>query len=223
MHWYTNRVVIVLGILALAMSGVSGLLLCLEPRPIAPNTEVILAANEAHRAPEDALFDTVPDVEPGRWSAIVIHSSGTPTGNARTLDQQHQRFGLPGVGYHFVVSNGKGGPDGQIEKSFRWRHQMAGAHSRGANGAWYNQHALGICLVGDAKQPPTRAQVDKLAWLVRQLQARLRIPADRVVIQFDTPTSPNTPGAPGSPNAPATATHFPVAAFRQQLQVTDGR
>lgn len=213
MRWFSKRVVIVLGALALAMTLTSSLLLCLEPKPTAPSTEVILAANEAHRAPEDALFDTAPEVTPGRWSAIVIHSSGTPSGNARTLDQQHQRLGLVGVGYHFVISNGKGAPDGQIEMSFRWRRQMPGAHSSGTNANWYNQHALGICLMGDSHQPPTRAQLQQLVWLVKQLQAKLQIPADRVLVQFDNSTPNTSPTAAASPRSSI----FPIASFHQQL------
>jgi hypothetical protein len=235
MRWFQKRTPIVLSALVLAMALTSTLLLCLEPKPTAPHTQVILAANEAYRAPEDSLFDTAPEATPGRWSAIVIQSSGTASGNAATLDREHQRLGLVGVGYHFVVGNGKGAPDGQIEMSFRWKRQLAGAHSSGVNGAWYNQHAVGICLVGDAHQPPTRAQLQQLVWLVRALQEKLGIPADHVIVQFDSPRAapPSNPTAnsPGStrtptpnpnptapnPTMPVTATLFPAAAFRQQL------
>jgi hypothetical protein len=210
----------VLGALVLAMALTSALLLCLEPKPTAPQTQVILVGNEAYRAPEDALFDTAPEASPGRWAAIVIHSSGTATGNASTLDREHQRLGLVGVGYHFVIGNGRGAPDGQIEMSFRWRRQLAGAHSSGVNAAWYNQHAVGICLVGDSNQPPTHVQLQQLVWLVRALQEKLSIPADHVIVQFDAPMA--RPGA-GEPGNKAIASLFPASAFRQQLLAADPR
>ncbi len=152
--------------------------------------------------PKAPLFDNLPAVDSHRWSAIVVNPSDTPEGSAAWLSAIHQKLGLGGLAYHFVVDNGRGAPDGQIELGYRWQRQLDGAYSTDAR---YNHHAIGICFIGDIQHTrPTDAQVQELVWLVRQLQAKSGIPASRVYVQggIDDPTHPG---------------FFPVATFREQL------
>lgn len=144
-------------------------------------------------------------LDPARWDAIVIHDSASAAGSAATLDQRHRQAGLGELGYHFVVGNGTQSDDGEIEPSPRWRQQRDGAHSGGQHGPWYNQHALGICLVGDGDTAsPTSAQLEQLVHLVRDLQRKFDIPAQNVRLSF------------GSAASPADSA-FPMAWFRRQL------
>jgi len=84
------------------------------------------------------------------------------------------------VGYHFVIGNGHGSADGAIEVTFRWERQMQGAH---AGVEEFNQHGIGICLVGDFEHGhPTEKQIASLVALVNYLQARCRIPTSRVLL-----------------------------------------
>jgi hypothetical protein len=102
-----------------------------------------------------------------------------------------------------VVGNGHGADDGEVKSGFRWDHQLVGAHSSGPNADWLNRNAIGICLIGDIrKEAPTDAQVHELVWLVRQLQAKFHIPAERVLVE-------------GGDNA--RDSRFPIVTFRQQL------
>ncbi len=64
--------------------------------------------------PAPAVSDRTP------WRYIVIHHSATPSGNARSFDRMHRGKGWDGVAYHFVIDNGKGGPDGRLEVTHRW-------------------------------------------------------------------------------------------------------
>ncbi|MBM3458655.1 MAG: N-acetylmuramoyl-L-alanine amidase, partial [Armatimonadetes bacterium] len=123
------------------------------------------------------------------WKYIVIHHSASPSGNAAAFDRLHRSKGWDCVAYHFVITNGRGGPDGGLETGDRWRQQKHGAHAgglwRGAPGHLrneYNEFGIGICLVGNFQQGgPTAAQLETLAALVRRLQEQFQIPADRIL------------------------------------------
>lgn len=115
-----------------------------------------------------------------QWNYIVVHHSGTDSGSEAAFDRYHRQVrGWRGVGYDFVIGNGNGTPDGVIEVTFRWEKQIAGAH---AGVDRYNQHGIGICLVGDfARNRPTSRQMDSLVQLVSYLQDRCHIPSSCIL------------------------------------------
>ncbi|MFA9478308.1 peptidoglycan recognition family protein [Phycisphaerales bacterium AB-hyl4] len=197
-----QRTFIVLGALIVGMSLASSVLLLLEPGPMAPFAGVTLQSiDRGPTSSNDRLFDTASPQHD--WQAIVIHDSGQPEGNAHTLDRLHDQQGRGGLGYHFVLNNGRGADDGLIELGFRWQHQFAGAYVEGEDASWFNRNGIGICLVGDAdNQRMTRAQLRELVWLVRQLQQAHNIPRDAIHIDV---------GQAAGDEA------FPFAWFRQQL------
>ena len=123
-----------------------------------------------------------------RWTAIVIHHSGTSSGNAAIFDKWHREGNhWEGVGYDFVIGNGTDSGDGEVEVTFRWRQQRTGAHCK-TPGNWANEKAVGICLVGNFNHSvPTPRQMQSLVKLVRFLQSRYRIPRNRVYGHNSTP------------------------------------
>ena len=123
------------------------------------------------------------------WTAIVIHHSGTESGNAAIFDKWHREGNhWDGVGYDFVVGNGTDSSDGQVEVTFRWHQQRTGAHCGGTPGNWANRDAVGICLVGNFNNTvPTRRQMESLARLVTFLRKRYKIPTSRVYGHNTTP------------------------------------
>jgi N-acetyl-anhydromuramyl-L-alanine amidase AmpD len=131
-----------------------------------------------------------------QWKYIVVHHSATPTGSAAEFDLEHRDRGWDGLGYHFVIDNGKGGPDGRIEVGERWRIQKWGAHTGKTPGNEYNYHGVGICLVGDfTNHMPSSAQLASLRRLVGYLMAKYDIPAQNVLGHCDGPgTSTECPG-----------------------------
>jgi len=103
------------------------------------------------------------------WRYIVVHHSATPSGSAQSFHAAHLKRGWDGLGYHFVIGNGKGMRDGQIQSGFRWPKQREGAH---AGDDLFNQHGIGICLVGDfSKSAPTAKQMKSLRRLCDFLSA----------------------------------------------------
>ncbi|MEM7623026.1 MAG: peptidoglycan recognition family protein [Planctomycetota bacterium] len=121
-----------------------------------------------------------------RWNAIVIHHSGSPVCTAATIDRRHRAAGLMGMGYHFVIGNGRRMGDGELHIGDRWAGQAPGAHVAGEAGLTLNRSAIGICLVGDGNRTEfTRPQSQKLIELVSRLCERLDIPPSRVFMHRD--------------------------------------
>lgn len=176
------------------MTGVGGLLLALEDRKAV--VPAALAAFDSN-APETAsgelaeIFARVPALDSDKWTDIVIHHSGSLGGSAETIDREHRINGLNGLGYHFVIGNGQGSVDGAIEVGARWVKQASGAHTAGPQATHFNNHGVGICLVGDGERRRfTEAQLVSLEQLVSALSTQLGIDPSRVVMHRDVaPTS----------------------------------
>jgi N-acetylmuramoyl-L-alanine amidase len=148
----------------------------------------------------------------GRWKSIVIHASGSPVGNPASISAGQKAMHLSGLGYQFVIGNGRGMDDGELHVGYRWLDQLSGAHAAGPQADWYNDHSIGICLVGNGdRQPFTDAQVRRLVRLVQTLARELDIPQDRILLHSDLVRA-DDPGR-----------FFPAAAFREQLAAASGR
>lgn len=123
----------------------------------------------------------LPSAPANAWRWIVIHHSATPAGGAHSFDRMHRQKGWDEMGYHFVVGNGTGSKDGQIEVGSRWPKQKWGAHAKTANNQ-YNDFGIGICLVGNFEiDRPTAAQMRSLVRLTAYLMRTYHIPASRVL------------------------------------------
>jgi LysM repeat protein len=113
-------------------------------------------------------------VVPGKWRFIVIHHSGSPQGTVKGMDEYHRkkRRMQNGLAYHFVIGNGRGIPDGQVEIGDRWRRQISGGHLASEK---LNQKSIGICLVGNfSKTRPTSKQMYSLNALIQYLLQRCK-------------------------------------------------
>ena len=153
-----------------------------------------------------AIIDAV-QIEPGRWDGIVIHHSGAMQGSGASIGRQHEAQGIRGLGYHMVIGNGHGAPDGEAFVGYRWQQQLPGAHLAGTMPQDEKNRKIGICLVGDGDTKPfTDDQMSTLAALVRELQSALDIPDEAVTLHRDLADSTTSPGR-----------LFPTARFRRTL------
>src|SRR5436309_13497471 len=115
------------------------------------------------------------NVPANSWQYIVIHHSATPAGNAASFDRMHKAKGWDELGYHFVIGNGTGSADGQIEVGPRWPKQKWGAHAKTADQR-FNNYGIGICLVGNFDiERPTKAQMESVERLVGYLMKTYRL------------------------------------------------
>lgn len=122
------------------------------------------------------------------WSFVMIHHSAADRGSAGSIEVWHRRGRhWDALGYQFVIGNGSGSGDGEIEVGRRWTEQMAGAH---AGVEQYNEGAAGICLVGNFQSArggsaPTAAQMESLRALVLYLLLKFDLGADAVLLHSD--------------------------------------
>jgi hypothetical protein len=211
-HGGTSRMrcrVLVIGALLSSLSVLTG---C-GPSVVSPPPTVKPPAKAPAREalPEESSRSLVPDewrVEGSReWRYIVVHHTATGQGSVESIHETHLRRkdknGNPwmGIGYHFVIGNGRGMDDGAIEPTFRWREQLHGAH---AGDNEYNQHGIGIVLVGNFEETsPTPEQLDAVKRLVAFLTNEYNIPADRIVGHDEVKTT----ACPGQ--------YFPLTEVRQ--------
>ncbi|WP_428389369.1 peptidoglycan recognition protein family protein [Mucisphaera sp.] len=182
-----QRTITVLGVLLVAMTLTSSLLLLLEPAPVAPVQAVAMRLDTAELSSSESALDyALLDVaEPALWQAIIVHDSGTATGDAESLNRSHERDGRGGLGYHFVIGNGTDSGDGEIEAGFRWRLQSQGRFLAGAEADRWHRIAIGILVVGDADASAmTEAQRASLVELVSSIQRRFGIRSDSVHAHF---------------------------------------
>jgi N-acetyl-anhydromuramyl-L-alanine amidase AmpD len=185
-------------------------ILTAQPRTVSPMIKKTVTSTPKvyQKIPRDWL---PPRQIEKKWTAIVIHHSGTKNGNAAIFDVAHREGRhWEGVGYDFVIGNGTDSRDGQVEVTFRWREQKVGAHCGGTPGNWANEDAVGICLVGDFSwSTPTAAQMRSLLNLVRFLKRRYSIPKSRIYGHKDTPGARIT-ACPGK--------RFPMAKLKSALR-----
>ena len=113
--------------------------------------------------------EAAPSGEPPRNAAfrsIVIHHSATHGGSAAAFERNH-RTRLGGLAYHFVIGNGSGSADGELETGYRWRDQVPGPHTKNTA---VNMESIAVCLVGDLQTgPPTLRQLEALLPLLERL------------------------------------------------------
>jgi hypothetical protein len=177
----------------------SAALMALAPAPLVQGETNSLFAIDTPKN-LDIIFETKADVLPNRWKYIYIHHSQTPAGDAIALAQQNNGFGD-----HFLIGNGDGAVDGEIQIGQRWNEQQSPTPPPGANKI--DPACISICVVGDFDRTmPTPTQIRRLAQLVGTLQGQLHISRDHVLI-LDQPKTA----------AAGAGRYFPAAAFKNQI------
>lgn len=157
----------------------------LPPVPVGPFEPNVTAAPsfDSQTIPDAVLWK--PKAAPRKWQSLVLHHTATTVGSVETIHETHLKKkdtqGNPwlGIGYHFVIGNGQGMADGEVEPTFRWRQQLHGAH---AGVGTYNQTGIGIVLVGNfEKTPPTKSQLQAVRRLVQHLSQTYAIPSEKIL------------------------------------------
>jgi hypothetical protein len=135
-----------------------------------------------------------PAVAAYHWQYIVVHHSASEKGCAASFDKWHREHNhWKCLGYHFVIGNGTESGDGQIEEGPHWKDQSPGTHCKGTTG-YFNQHGIGICLVGNFEtKPPTPAQLAGLHRLLQRLSAEFGIPPANILGHREAAMRDGTP------------------------------
>lgn len=114
---------------------------------------------------------------PNRWASIEIFFSGTKGGSLQ------QPAGAVDMNCHFVICNGSGGGDGEIQKTEQWQKQWGIQPGRTWQGS---DKTIRICLIGDGVNTlPTDYQLKRLEMLLEVLCRKFHISADSVYLPTD--------------------------------------
>jgi hypothetical protein len=190
-----KRNVLILTSLLGSLTLISILLLALAPAPLVPDVPSLVATSDRDES-LDSIFDTAVRIPNSHWQYIYVHHSRTRRGSALTMG------GDNGMGDHFLIGNGDGCGDGEIQIGPRWNRQL----SANPVGAKVKNNCICICLVGDFDQTsPTTTQLRRLEQLVKTLQGQFQIPG-KAVLAYDQPNDPAGIGR-----------QFPIAHFAKQL------
>lgn len=189
-----SRPATVVLVVLIGLTVTAGMLWALSPIPLSPDSILNLSAATDLRggtgtgsadqvdSMADQIFQDV-TVAPQRWTRIAVRLSGTSSGNAATLAEMTATRGNGGPPDHFVICNGIGGGDGEIQVTSLWQRQR----SAFASGFAADDRTLSIALVADtgdggSPSPPTAAQMARLTQLLSALQGRLAIGPDGVIV-----------------------------------------
>jgi hypothetical protein len=198
----SKRKLIVLCSLVSILCFTSALLLGLAPPPLGADGYPSLSATADNSL--DIIFNTRSPQQPGRWKYIYIHQSATSGGDARTLAGADRSGEIPD---HFVIGNGNGLSDGEIQVGPKWNDQAPAQPPAGADRL--DPDCISVCLVGNFDQSqPTPTQIRRLGQLVQALQDQCRISSEGLVLITDTQAA-NDPAAIGR--------NFPADGFRSLI------
>jgi len=175
------RVARVLAVLLVSMTTGTMVLMALGNNP--PSEGPFCLASYYRLDPVEKAIVSRTCQSPGRWNRIEIYYSGTKAGNVEQLASLN---GLPSpedLNCHFVICNGLGGNDGQIEPTERWQRQWSIAPGR----TWYGSgQTVRICVVADAKTVwLTDCQIKRTDALVEGLCRKYNIRPNSVYYPSD--------------------------------------
>jgi len=115
----------------------------------------------------------------GRWNRIEVFYSGTAAGNIQQLASLRGLEQAGDVNFHFLVCNGRGGEDGQIQVGERWRKQWSCV----PGGIWYGGgKTIRICVVANGDSVlPSDCQNKRTGELVEWLSRRFGVVSEQIV------------------------------------------
>lgn len=153
-----NRTVAVLFTLLVAMTGGAIILMALDG--FAPSKAAYSLSSYLRLDPIDQVVKSSIAAPVASWRSIEVFYSQTDSGNAKELPLLASLAGKSAKPYHFVVCNGNGGVDGQIEVTAEWQAQAA----------FSKDGVIHICVIGkERSRPATEKQIQRTNLLIDTL------------------------------------------------------
>lgn len=116
---------------------------------------------------------------------LILHTSDSTWGDAEEINKWHLERGFSGIGYHYVLLNGRKKSvkvydlafDGKIEKGRK--DTEIGSHALG-----YNDKSIGVCLIGKHGEY-TKLQLESLESLVLALLRKYKIHVSNLIGHYE--------------------------------------
>lgn len=175
------RVVKVLAALLISMTTGAVVLMVLGDNPPSAGPFCLSAYYRLDSVDHAVRSRTAPAV--GWWQSIEIAFSGTKGGNVQSLAAA-KRLADPGdLDCHFVVGNGVGAGDGEIQTAERWLDQQPIQPDANSQG---DERTIHVCLVGNGVSSlATDYQLKRLETLLESLCRKFDISPDAVYLPRD--------------------------------------
>lgn len=167
------RVAKVLAILVISMTAGAAVLMALGNNP--PSAGPFCLSKYLLRGPieiEKAISSQAAQSSE-RWNWIEIYYSGTKAGNIEQLASLSGLASPEDINCHFVVCNGLGGGDGQVQPTPKWQKQWSIVPGQ----SWYgNGQTIRLCVIADGHAcPPTGLQKKRIKALIEGLCRKFEI------------------------------------------------
>jgi hypothetical protein len=177
------RVAKVLAALLVSMTAGAMVLMALGDNPPSAGLFSLSSYYLQNLDPVEKAIHSHTSQSPGRWGLIEIYYSGTKAGNIEQLASLGGLAGAEDINCHFVICNGLGGGDGQIQPTEKWQRQWSIISGR----TWYGSgQTIRICVIADGKTThPTDSQKRRTQVLVEELRRRFGIQPESVYYPSD--------------------------------------
>ena len=115
---------------------------------------------------------------PSRWNCIEIYYSQTNAGNIEQLSALAGLAAPEDLNCHFVLCNGLGGKDGQIQTTKKWKNQWSIIPGK----TWYGTgQTIRICIIADSKtSKPTDFQIKRTEALIESLYRKFNVKPESI-------------------------------------------
>jgi hypothetical protein len=175
------RVVKVLAALLISMTTGAVVLMALGDNPPSAGP-FCLSAYYRLDSVDHAVYSRIAPTA-NRWRSIEIAFSGTKGGNIQRLAAARGLSDPANLNCHFLIGNGIGANDGEIQTTESWLNQRSiqpGDDWRG------DERTICICLVGNGVSSlATDYQLKRLETLLESLCRKFDIPAEAVYLPRD--------------------------------------
>ncbi|UCE98618.1 MAG: N-acetylmuramoyl-L-alanine amidase [Planctomycetota bacterium] len=170
------RVAKVLAALLISMTVGAVVLMALSNEP--PSAGPFCLSSYYRLDPVEKTVTSRAAQSPNRWNCIEIYYSDTKAGNIEQLVSLNGLTQSEDINCHFVICNGLGANDGQIQPTEKWQRQWSIIPGR----TWYGTgQTIRICIIANGKTSvPTDFQIKRAEALIEALRRKFDIHPENI-------------------------------------------
>ncbi len=170
---------------ALLVSMIVGTIILMSLGNNPPLAGAFCLSSYYHLQPIEKIIVSRVERSPYRWNRIEVYYSGTKAGNIKQLASLNGLTNPDDINCHFVICNGFGAADGQIQPTEKWQEQLSITPQR-YQGSSSSSQTVRICIISDGKTTlPTDFQIKRGDALVEGLCRKFNIPPTSIYYPKD--------------------------------------
>lgn len=166
----------ILVFLVVSMTAGALVLMALDRQSLSAGAFSLVSYTNLNPVEEVAASPLISEVQ--NWNRLEIFYSRTSSGNIDLLAKLSGLTGSEDLNFHFLVCNGSGGVDGQIQSTERWGRQRPAL----SGGNWYGTaQTIRICVIGNGpRKMPSSYQIKRTCALAELLSRKYGISARQI-------------------------------------------